>query len=411
MSTQHRLHCLVFDDGKLTDPLQRCLSQLGHRVTATRLPDAALRQLSRRDHSVAFIKISDDGSLELVASMLAACPELTVMAVVAPGDTQAALEAGKRGASACVSMPFASDQLQDLLQRVAQRALQEGRSQSDEAWPDSSSPNFRAAVSVLKRAARSSAPVLLSGERGTGRRALGRLLHAHSRRKGPFVVMSCAHETTGAKGSKLFEAARRGTLLLDEVGDLSLQAQSALVDLVEHGAAPDVRVVALTEHDLDARRADGRFRADLHDRLRPLSVRLPALRERREDITPLSRKLVAACATRAGRPVPELSAAAEALLVGHDWAGNVRELESEIERALALSHGSVLEPAAFSDRLFARPAAPYLGGDFTLEQIEREHIERVLGQGRTFDAAAHLLGIDDSTLWRKRKRFGMSHAA
>jgi two-component system, NtrC family, response regulator AlgB len=425
MPTQQRLHCFVFDDGKSTDTLQRCLSQLGYRVTAAHLADAAMRELSRRDHSVAFITIDDDRSLKLMASMLATRADLEMVAVVAAGDTKAALEAGRRGACDCVSMPFASDQLQDILRRIEERAVRaEVKTRDDGHWPESLSPSLRAVVSLLKRAARSTAPVLLSGERGTGKRSLARLLHAHSRQDGPFVVMTCGPEAGSeltqvphVNGkSALFRAAHGGTLLLDEVAELPLDAQAALIGWIErvgraNGGSSDVRVIALTEHELDARVAAGRFRADLHDRLRALSARVPALRERREDLLALSRDFVAACAARSGRDLPELSPAAEALLLGHDWPGNLRELESEIERALAVNRGRVLEPAAFSDRLHPRPAAPYLGGNFTLDQIEREHIERVLGQGRTFDAAAHLLGIDDSTLWRKRKRYGVSHAA
>jgi NtrC-family two-component system response regulator AlgB len=278
--------------------------------------------------------------------------------------------------------------------------------------------------------------VLLQGENGTGKGMAARHLHAHSpRRAGPFVTVNCPTLSEDLLASELFghmrgsftgavrdqegrvEAAEGGTLFLDEIGELPPGLQAKLLRFIQdheferlgdtRTRCADVRVVAATNRDLERDVREGRFREDLYFRLGVIEVRLPLLRERPEDILPLARGFLAAFAAQAKRvPVPELSPASEALLLAYPWPGNVRELRNAIERAVILWPAQVIEPGAFPERLVATPAAgPRCGGDFTLEQIEREHIQRVVARTATLDEAAAILGIDSSTLWRKRKKY------
>jgi NtrC-family two-component system response regulator AlgB len=168
----------------------------------------------------------------------------------------------------------------------------------------------------------------------------------------------------------------------------------------------DVRLVAATNRDLAAEVAAGRFREDLLYRLDVLEVRVPPLRERRDDILPLARRFLAFFARAAARPVPELSPAAERALLEHAWPGNVRELRNTMERCVILRPARVIEPEALPERIAPRRAGgPALGDDATVDEVEREHVRRVLARAPSLEEAARILGIDDSTLWRKRKRW------
>jgi len=168
----------------------------------------------------------------------------------------------------------------------------------------------------------------------------------------------------------------------------------------------DVRVVAATNRDLDTDVRTGRFREDLLFRLNVIEVRVPSLRERPDDVLPLARRFLAFFARAIGRSQPRFSPAAEKVLSDYAWPGNVRELRNTIERAIILWPSAVIEPEAFPERVAgARERGPQVGGRFTLDELERAHILAVIAQSATMEDAAAVLGIDDSTLWRKRKRF------
>jgi two-component system, NtrC family, response regulator AlgB len=212
------------------------------------------------------------------------------------------------------------------------------------------------------------------------------------------------------------EAAEGGTVFLDEIGEISPGLQAKLLRFLQEKRferigenrtrTADVRIVAATNRDLEAEVKSGRFREDLLYRLNVVEVTVPPLRERTEDVLPLARRFIAFFARQARRPEPELSLAAERVLAVYPWPGNVRELRNAIERALILAPGQVLEPESFPERIAAQPTTPVLGGDFTAEEIEREHVLRVLARAATLEDAARILGIDASTLWRKRRKWG-----
>jgi NtrC-family two-component system response regulator AlgB len=168
----------------------------------------------------------------------------------------------------------------------------------------------------------------------------------------------------------------------------------------------DVRVVAATNRDLETDVREGRFREDLLFRLNVIEVRVPSLRERREDIVSMARRFLAFFARSLGRPVATLSPAAEKVLANYAWPGNVRELRNAIERAVILWPSTLIEPLAFPERISgAKDRGPYIGGRFTLDEIERAQISAIVAQSKTMEEAAETLGIDDSTLWRKRKKY------
>ncbi|WP_437990231.1 sigma 54-interacting transcriptional regulator [Sorangium sp. So ce145] len=301
------------------------------------------------------------------------------------------------------------------------------------------SPAMRRALDRARRVAPVDSTILLTGESGAGKERVARLIHgASARAAGPFVAVNCAAITetlleselfghargsfTGATHDRagLFEAARGGTLLLDEVGEAPPGVQAKLLRALqerqvrrvgENTSRPvDARILAATNRDLAADAAAGRFRRDLYYRLRVIEIRLPPLRERREDVLPLARALLGAAARRLDRPVARFTPEAEGALERHGWPGNVRELENAVEHAVALARGGSADLEDLPDDV--RGAAP-TGGEageapaaWTLEGVERRAILAALERhGGNQARAAAELGIGASTLYRKLRRY------
>ncbi len=309
------------------------------------------------------------------------------------------------------------------LDRAAEGALQEVHSKS-----------FARVVDLAGRVARFDAAVLITGETGTGKEVLARAIHRMSKRaSGPFIAVNCgalpetlleselfghrAGSFTGAVENRvgLFETATKGTVFLDEIGDTTAATQTKLLRVLEEmeivrvgESLPrkiDVRVIAATNRNLDEAVREGRFREDLLYRLRVVEIDVPPLRERAEDILPLTRHFVADAAKRLELPNLRLDAVCADYLLEYAWPGNVRELENAIERAAVLSRDQVIRPENLPPRILRaaeslRPAA--VGAERTLAEVEAEHIRAVMrlaGDNRT--RAARILGISPTTLWRK----------
>jgi NtrC-family two-component system response regulator AlgB len=238
-------------------------------------------------------------------------------------------------------------------------------------------------MEIISKAAAHDVPVLLRGENGTGKSVLARTLHELGPRKGhPFAVVNCPALTGELLASELFGHAQGAF-----TG--AMRDQPGRVEAAEGGT------LFLDE-----------FREDLLFRLNVVEVTVPPLRERREEILPLARRFLAFFARAARRAVPELSPQAERVLLAYPWPGNVRELRNAIERAVILSAGQVLAPENFPERIVEHGAkVAQVGGDFSVEAVEREHILRVLARTRTQEEAAQILGVDASTLWRKRRKY------
>jgi NtrC-family two-component system response regulator AlgB len=315
------------------------------------------------------------------------------------------------------------------------------RARVDEAAPeadlDTSEPAVRTAYDMAFRAAASEATILLRGESGTGKGVLARAVHGRSRRSGrPFVTVHCPSLSAELLESDLFghakgaftsavtetegkvAAAEGGALFLDEVGDLPPAVQPKLLRFLQEKAYErvgetrtrngDVRLIAATNRDLAAEVSAGRFREDLFYRLNVIEVTLPPLRERRSDIRPLAERLLRFFARQSAKAVTGFTGEAAAALERHGWPGNLRELRNAVERGVILAAGSEVGLADLPAQIGTPPTKKIeVGGAATLDEVEAEHIRRILASAPTLDDAAHTLGIDPSTLYRKRKRYGL----
>jgi DNA-binding NtrC family response regulator len=322
--------------------------------------------------------------------------------------------------------------------RAKKRALGRAEAAAQPAGLVARSEAMQKVLELARRVAQVDSTVLIAGESGVGKERVARLIHDESSRASrPFVAINCAAVTetlleselfghargafTGATTDRagLFEAAHGGTLLLDEVGEVPAAMQAKLLRVLqerevrrvgENRNRPiDVRVLAATNRDLPAEVESGRFRKDLYYRLRVIELRIPPLRERREDVLPLARLFVAQAIERTRRKVCGLGPKAADQLVRYDWPGNVRELENAIERAVALATGSQIQPDDLPEEVrLALPAVYAPGRVRTLDEVERDYIVAALQANdgnRTRTAAQLQIGI--ATLHRKIKEYGL----
>ena len=438
---------LVIDDERNIRAMVRvCLEQAGCQVREAGTAEAALAALSAAPADVALVdlKLGDRSGLDLLPLLLAENADLDVVVITAYASIDTAMEAVRRGARDYLPKPFTPAQLRAVVERLHERRLLRARVETledrltgldSESLLETRAPAMQGALSLLRRAAASDATVLVRGENGTGKSMLARALHRlSSRASRPFVTVSAPTLSDQLLVSELFghargaytgalrdtpgrvETAEGGTLFLDEIGELGPSTQAQLLRFLQEKAFErvgenrtrhaDVRIVAATNRNLEEDVRAGRFREDLFYRLNVVEVVVPPLRERREDILPLARRLVRHFATTLHRPGLELAPETLAVLESYAWPGNVRELRNAVERAAIIWPADLLPPAAFPERIAATHAAAVtLGGAFSLEQVEREHILRVLAATPSLEEAARVLGIDASTLWRKRKRY------
>jgi NtrC-family two-component system response regulator AlgB len=300
------------------------------------------------------------------------------------------------------------------------------------------------------KTAASEATILLRGESGTGKGVLARLIHAYSQRAAnPFVTLHCPSLSAELLESELFghvegaftgavrdtvgkvAAAEGGTLFLDEIGDLPLDLQPKLLRLLQERCyervgetqtrASNVRILAATNRSLEAELAAGRFREDLYYRLNVIELTMPPLRDRPGDILPMAENLLRFFARQNGKPISGLAEPVREAVLRYAWPGNVRELRNVIERGVILAAGPVLaladlpsqigDPSQPGPGAAAEPGADRqvgpAGEPLTLDQMEAEHIRRILASTATIEKAATKLGIDPSTLYRKRKKYGI----
>ena len=441
------LRILVIDDDRaLTARMALDLKGLGCQVSVASTPDAAIAYLRDQAYDLAFcdVRLDEHDGLTLLPRLIAANTNLHIVVMTAFASFETAVQAMKAGAADYLPKPFQQNQVRELLTQVRERrrvALRLSEYERDGAQAPvdlgSSSSSMRAAIETTTRAAQADIPVLLRGENGTGKNMFAQALHRGSvRHSGPFVTVNCPSLSDELMTSELFghvkgsftgaiadqkgkvEVAEGGTLFLDELGDLSPTVQAKLLRFLQEQRyerlgdtrtrQADVRIVAATNRDLEAAVTEGRFRQDLLYRLNVVEITLPPLRERQEDIIPLASSLLIGFAAAANVQAHELSPAARQLLLTYPWPGNVRELRNELQRITVLWPSRIIEPEAFSPRVRGqRDTAPVLGGDFTIDAIEAEHIRKVLARTDTFENAAKVLGIEPSTLWRKRQRLGL----
>ena len=436
---------VVDDDQSSRELLARILTTAGHRVTALsdgREAVAALDTGEPPDLVVSDIRMAEMDGLQVIDAFRDRAPDTPVILVTAFGNIDGAVEAIRRGAADYLSKPYDVDAIQIVVARALQhralamenRALRRGL--RDRYRLDNVVGRSEAMLQVYKTAARvasTDATVLIQGESGTGKELVARAIHTASpRAAGPFVAVDCGAIAEGVLESELFghargaftgaqvarrglfEEAHHGTLFLDEIGDIGPNLQARLLRALQEGTirrvganepiAVDVRVVAASNRDMEAAVKAGTFRADLYYRLHVVSIRIPPLRERREDIPLLAEHF----AQKHGRAEGSaISPEARELLLAHDWPGNVRELENVIARALALNPSGVVLPEDLPDALrSARPAVavaalPDTSDRPSLAELERRYASQVLLEtGNNKTRAAEILGIDRKTLYR-----------
>ncbi len=439
---------IIDDEASLRRTLRTALETMRHTVAEARDGPQALELIGHRTFDVAFLdlRLANEGGLELLPELLRLAPGLDVVVITAYATIQTAVEAMRRGAFDYLPKPFTPDQLRLALERVARaRRLQshvaeleaQVRAIVPEADLQTGEPCMRQALDLALKAAPSEATMLLRGESGTGKGVLARTIHAHSRRAaGPFVTVHCPSLSVELLESELFghvqgaftgavrdtvgkvAVAEGGTVFLDEIGDLPPALQPKLLRLLQEKRyervgetqtkVSDVRILASTNRNLEAEAAAGHFRDDLLYRLNVIEVTLPPLRQRRRDILPLATHLLSFFARQSSKRLSRFTDEVRDAFLRYPWPGNVRELRNVVERAVILSSQPEIGLADLPSQVGSPPRPGIeVGGLVTLEQLEAEHIRRILGTSATIEQAAETLGIDASTLYRKRKRYGL----
>ena len=441
-----RLRILVADDEiNIRKTLALSLETEGHQVTAVSNFQDAVVEASRSFFDVAFVdlRLGTQNGLDLIPALMSASPWLKIVVITAYASIETAVEAMRRGATDYIPKPFTPAQVKLSLDKVSQlksleqklAALQEDlRRANPEIDFSSTSPAMQRALSMAKQAAASDATVLLRGESGTGKTILARAIHGWSKRAGrPLAMVSCPAISAELLESELFGHARGaftgavqdspgriaacegGTLVLDEISDLPLPLQPKLLRFLQDkeyervGDAitrrADVRIIAATNADLEEAVKQGRFRGDLWYRLNVIQVELPPLRGRPDDIAHLANHLLAFFARNSHRSYLGLTDEALGLLCRYSWPGNVRELRNVIERATILCQKDRIDVNDLPPSIAVVSEPEQIGGRLTLQELEEHHIRRVLANTKSLQEAAEILGIDQATLWRRRKQY------
>lgn len=440
---------LVVDDEEgIRSFLSETLAGAGHDVEEAADGEMAYRALSGRAFHVIVtdLKMPNVDGMELVRRVRREQPEVEIIVLTAHGSVAGAVEAMKLGAFDYIEKPLQSPAALRLLveRALERRGLRDLGERAETAvsplrltW---GAPSMAPVEAALGKVAATNATVLLTGESGTGKEVAAQWIHARSRRaSGPFVAVNCAtlsdhllesdlfgHEKgafTGAVARRRgkIELAEGGTFFLDEIGELRPDLQTKLLRVLQErryervggtcSLEADVRWIAATNRDLSAEIRAGRFREDLYHRLAVFPLRMPSLRERREDIPFLAEALLQRIAREIGRPGLALDEGAKKLLGQAEWPGNVRELGNALERAAILDEGPVITAAGLAWLLGSGqgPSAPEPSlAAPTMEEAERAAILRALAQfsGNRRKAAEHL-GIGQRTLYEKLKRYGI----
>jgi len=447
---------VVDDDQNLATALRVLLTHNGNVVDVVHTATAAKAILEQRmfDLVITDLRVSDESGLDVIETVKTVAPDAEVIMITGYGSIDTAVEAIRRGAVDYLTKPFEDPQLL----MVVERALNQKKMKSElrhlrKAFAENysfdniigNSPAVRKIVDVVKQVAPQDINVLIWGESGTGKELLAKAIHSNSsRREAKFVAINCStlpdllleselfghvkgafvSATSNKKG--LFEEANGGTVLLDEVGDTSPSMQAKLLRVLQEEeirpvgsnqtCKTNVRVIAATNKSLESLVQQGKFREDLYYRLNVISINLPALSQRREDIIPLTNHFLHKYCKHFNKPVKRLTESACDKLINHDWPGNVRELENTVKRAVALSNVEVIDV----DSLFLMNPIPKIeptNGDkqgavlsnVSLVDMQREHILKSLKENRwNYSITAGKLGIGRTTLWRKVKKYNIA---
>lgn len=445
---RENLRILVVDDEiNIRKTLGLYLESEGCQVTAVSNAEDASREAREQAFDLAFVdlRLGITDGLDLIPALLKDSPWLKIIVITAYASIETAVEAMRRGATDYVPKPFTPAQIgialskvmeiRSLEERIDALALNLGRSHPDVDF-STEEPGMQRVVYLARQVARSHATVLFTGESGTGKTELARYVHHLSPRSSmPFGVVSCPSLSPELLDTELFghvrgaftgavkdnrgkiAACEGGTLLLDEIGDLPVTLQPKLLrflqdreyervgDAATHRA--NVRILAATNIDLDEAVKKGRFREELLYRLNVIHIEVPPLRGRPADIRPLAERLLAFFSANSHRRFLGFTDEASEFLLRYEWPGNVRELRNAIERAVILCKADRIGIEYLAEKIKPAASAPKAGDPLSLARIEEEHIRRVLANSRSLQEAAEILGIDQATLWRRRKQYNI----
>lgn len=458
------LKILVVDDHEVTRHLlKEVLEKAGYVV---RLAGSGEEAVDRIQKEIYPIILSDIRMLELdgmavLREAKKASSSTAVILMTGFGSMGGAVEAIQEGAFDYISKPFKMDDLKVIIARAAKHweslngirtPHYSGKLEVGSKGLIGKSPKIVEVYKILARAALSTSTVLVMGESGTGKELVARAIHDNSQRRDKkFIAVNCGALSenlleselfghikgsfTGAVSDKkgLFEEANGGTLFLDEIGDISPALQVKLLRVLQEGELKpvgshenrkvDVRLISATHKDLEQLIRQEKFREDLYYRLKVISIELPPLRERLEDLPDLISHFLVYFAKKNKKIISHVSEEAMTLLKKYSWPGNIRELEHAIERAVAMSNTTILFPEDFPPELSRQEgsgspvstsdnslsaASDFQGSKSSLEELEKSHILKVLQEVHyNKSKASEILGIDRATLYRKAQRYGI----
>lgn len=438
---------IVDDEPNIRKTLSYCLSAEGHGVTAVNSLSEAILESSRQSFDMAFVdlKLGNENGMDLIPILLSHSSRVKIVVITAHATIESAVEAMRKGACDYITKPFTPEQVRLITRQIAKireleteiDTLKESMQQLEpENLFQSKSVSMQRLIETARKAADSEAIILLQGESGTGKSILAKAIHQWSKRAGkPMATVNCPAVPSELLESELFghakgaftgavkdnpgriAACEGGTLFLDEIGDMALALQAKLLRFIQEkeyerlGEAKlrkaDVRILAASNIDLSERVSSGNFREDLFYRLNVITLKIPPLRERKEDIMALATSFLAYFCQVNHKTISGFSSATESLLADYGWPGNVRELRNCIERAVILGCNPLIEIADLPGNILPVAENTRSGDLLSLARIEELHIRKVLAQTPSLQQAAEILGIDQATLWRKRKTFGL----
>jgi two-component system response regulator HydG len=442
------MRLLVIDDEKRQrELLTEYLTNMGHKTRDAENGEAALDMLKEDGAEAAFVdmRMPRMDGLTFIKRSLEIYPDLAIVIMTAYGTVESAVDAMKAGAFDYLLKPIDLDHIEIILSRIEekQRLIAENRylkRKLEEAEITEGIIGQSNAIKILladvSRVAGSDATVLIRGESGTGKELVAAAIHnASPRAKGPFLPVNCAslpetlleselfgHERgafTGATSRRLgrFELAHKGTIFLDEIGDVSPAIQVKLLRVLEtrtiqrlgsgKDIAVDIRILAATNRNLETKMQNGEFREDLFYRLNVIPLTIPPLRERRDDILPLTEHFIEKYSAKNNKTIRGITGGAKDLLLNHSWPGNVRELENLIERAIVLAPGDVIDLSDLDPFIAQRPSGQATGFDnLNLEHVEKlAIIEALKRTDGSLVKAAEMLGIHRNSIRLKIKKY------
>lgn len=437
---------LVDDEPAILRTFRFCLEDEGYHIAtaASALQADSVLQTQVFDLCFLDLRLGDDNGLDVMAKMRVIAPWMRVVIVTAHSAVDTAVDAMQAGAADYLVKPCSPDQLRmaaakqlEMRQMAARLEVLEGEVRQPQAKVDSQSPAMTAVLETARQVAVTDANILILGESGTGKGELARVIHGWSQRaKKNCVTINCPSLTAELMESELFghskgaftgasentlgrvNQADGGTLFLDEIGDFPLTLQPKLLRFIqdkeyERVGDPatrraDVRILAATNLDLGEMVKEGRFREDLLYRLNVITLTLPPLRERHDDIMTLAERFLAGFVKDYARPATGFSSQARDAMLSYNWPGNIRELRNVIERASIICGEELVQVTHLGlSASESNSGALRVGSELSLEELEKAHIAAVLSSSSTLDQAAKTLGIDASTLYRKRKQLGL----